>query len=190
MAISDNPTLVEVNDVPAVVNLTLDAQIPAPSETVEPLEEIAPVTLTTVPSENDNTPDVTWFNVLTLPYRTTLRMKYCFCQLSSTHCDAVPCTAHSFAAFPSPSRETPPTTPSITPAAGDLALLADAVATVPAIRAMLTVAPVTGAVASPAGAVEVEEVLDVLDDVTIFVLEDDDAEVETGADVVTTELEG
>lgn len=61
------PTLFEEREVPAVVNRTLDDQIPFPRETVEPLVEIDPVTLTTVPSENERTPEVTVLKVLGRP---------------------------------------------------------------------------------------------------------------------------
>lgn len=50
-----------------MVNRTLDDQIPFPRETVEPLVEIDPVTLTTVPSENERTPEVTVLKVLGRP---------------------------------------------------------------------------------------------------------------------------
>lgn len=90
----------------------------------------------------------------------------------------MPVAAHSLAGLPSPRSETPPTIPSLTPEAGDLPFVEEAVAT--PRRAMLTVAPVAGAVGSPAGA---EEVLDAFEEVTIFVL--DELKVEEGAAVTT-----
>lgn len=67
IVISARPTLFDVNDVLAVVNRTLEDQIPVSSEIVDPEEEIDPETLITVPSENDRTPEVTVFRVLTRP---------------------------------------------------------------------------------------------------------------------------
>lgn len=68
-----------------MVKRTLEAWIPAPSETVEPADEIDPETLMTVPSENERTPDVTALSVLTRPYKTILRMRYCCGQSIWTH---------------------------------------------------------------------------------------------------------
>lgn len=68
-------------------------------------------------------------------------------------------------------------------------MLKDAVATVPARRAMLTFAPVTGAVGSPAGADEVGTVLETFeDDGTTGVLEETSVDDNEGAEVVRTEL--
>lgn len=67
IVISARPTLFDVNDVLAVVNRTLEDQIPVSSEIVDPEEEIDPETLITVPSEKERTPEVTVLRVLTRP---------------------------------------------------------------------------------------------------------------------------
>ena len=112
--ISDRPTDFEVPEVPRVVKRTVDAHSPSPSETIEPFDEIVLLTMSTVPSEKERTPDVTTLLVSARPKRTTCRIRYFSDHESSIQLPGeIPPATHSLEGA------VDPMTSSITPEGGD-----------------------------------------------------------------------